>query len=579
MVSAPLPPDENERLEDLQRSGLLDTAYEPVFDELTHLAAKICGVPFALISLVDRKRQWFKSVHGLEGVTETSRDASFCAHALLDDGVFYIPDTWVDERFHDNPLVTGKPNIRVYAGMPVMGERGHKLGTLCVLSDRPTPLSEWQLESLKQLSQVVTTLFRARAREARLAMLGQVLDQLNDEVIIAAASSLQCSYANASAVKGLGSQPANRTVSLPDYLHIAHDSWQERELQSLQSGQRDSVTMELARSHSGEAAADSDSVLELRLQRFQNNGTDAAIVAIARDVSERKRMEREQAKLHERLDRQHQQLSRIYQELSTELKLARDMQLGFLPAPRCMGRIRFEWLFHSSSYLSGDIFDYFPVDQRHLCFHVMDVSGHGLSAALLAFNAQRQLFAARAEIGALIQEAGGQLALAAARLAEEFNQRFYRNNKSSLYLTMIFGLIDRKSGDVALVQAGHPGPYLAIPGAPLAVIGEGGLPIGILEYAQFEAHAFNLAPGSRLFLYSDGITECQNGHSDTYGEVRLERLLQENAGQALDVLREALDNELRQWRGAQRGFADDITFVALENQAEQESQAQAGTGG
>lgn len=128
--------DEEARLAALQQTNLLDTDAEEAFDRITRTAAHAFGVPVALISLVDRNRQWFKSSVGI-GISETSRDVSFCAHAILDGDVMVVPDATADPRFSDNPLVTGEPGIRFYAGAPLVLENGARIGTLCLLDRAP----------------------------------------------------------------------------------------------------------------------------------------------------------------------------------------------------------------------------------------------------------------------------------------------------------------------------------------------------------------------------------------------------------------------------------------------------------
>jgi signal transduction histidine kinase len=147
----PAPSAERHRLATLHRYQILDTAREAAFDDITQLAALICGTPMALISLVDDDRQWFKSELGL-GVSETPIGSSICAHAIRQPGLFVVPDTLADVRFVHNPLVTGDPNLRFYAGAPLHTADGVPLGTVCVLDSQPRSLSAQQAEALQALA-------------------------------------------------------------------------------------------------------------------------------------------------------------------------------------------------------------------------------------------------------------------------------------------------------------------------------------------------------------------------------------------------------------------------------------------
>lgn len=154
MLKPSLPLNECERLDALRALNILDTEGEERFDRITRLAKRLFGVPIALITLVDQDRQWFKSRQGLDA-RETSREISFCGHAILKESALVVADTLNDERFHDNPLVTTEPRIRFYAGQPLRAPGGIQIGTLCLIDSEPRHMSLEDLSLLQDLSQMV----------------------------------------------------------------------------------------------------------------------------------------------------------------------------------------------------------------------------------------------------------------------------------------------------------------------------------------------------------------------------------------------------------------------------------------
>jgi GAF domain-containing protein len=173
--------NEKQRLKVLWQYSVLDTVPEEIFDDLTELAARICEAPIALITLVDENRQWFKSKVGIS-IQETSRDISFCAHAIKQPELFIVPDATKDARFSHNPLVTSDPKVRFYAGAPLISPDGYALGTLCVIDKVPRELRPGQEQALRILARHVMSQLELRRRALELADANHARNQMQQDL-------------------------------------------------------------------------------------------------------------------------------------------------------------------------------------------------------------------------------------------------------------------------------------------------------------------------------------------------------------------------------------------------------------
>ncbi|ELS33917.1 MULTISPECIES: GAF domain-containing protein [Pseudanabaena] len=292
MLKPQIPLNESDRLVALDRYHILDTLPEQEYDDLTHLAADICGTPIALISLVDRDRQWFKSRVGLDA-TETPRDISFCGHAVAENAILHVSDATQDYRFADNPLVVGDPNIRFYAGVPLKTSDNFTLGTLCVLDRQPRDLTPQQIQQLEALSRLVMSLLELRLHNQISRLLTSVVECSDDAIITKTIEGNITSW-NPAAVRLFGyteAEALGRSILMlfpPDRIHE-----NERSLNLLNHGERGDhfETIRLCKDGTPRNVAVTLSPL------VNSSGQIVGASKIIRDISDRKAAEAQLLKL------------------------------------------------------------------------------------------------------------------------------------------------------------------------------------------------------------------------------------------------------------------------------------------
>jgi sigma-B regulation protein RsbU (phosphoserine phosphatase) len=264
-------------------------------------------------------------------------------------------------------------------------------------------------------------------------------------------------------------------------------------------------------------------------------------------------------------------LSEALQQIEQDLEMAARVQQSILPSHQLRYRDYFsDWLFLPSAWVSGDIFNVFPLD-NHLGFYCVDVSGHGVGAAMMSLAVARQFLHGRA-VERFLFSADDEVA-SPAEVVRILNGRFCSDEADIVsYFTMIYGVIDLDTGVGRLCQAGHPTPFIVTTTGEIRPVGTGGAPVGLMPDLHWTDTRFALAPGERLCLFSDGITECENPHGEQFGQDRLQRWLKESADLTLDALLPRFGEHLIGWRGAdeaeQTTMADDVSLLVIERTGE-----------
>jgi sigma-B regulation protein RsbU (phosphoserine phosphatase) len=267
------------------------------------------------------------------------------------------------------------------------------------------------------------------------------------------------------------------------------------------------------------------------------------------------------------LDQLNKDLQKAYHTISADMEAAAATQKALLPKPALLNGLSFDWLFRPSSFVAGDMFGYFPLTENAVGFYQLDVAGHGISSALLSFTLSKVLLQSSDEIGLLHYTANGEHdgeVTPPPEVLRELNRRFVSDDDAVLYFTMVYGIIEPQTGAVTLTQAGHPSPMcLRRRERRCDLLGEGGFPVGMIAQAEYDSIDVQLEPGDRLFLYSDGITECENPSGEPFGEDRLRTLLEAATDVSLATAIKWVGEAIDDWR-ADESFEDDISMLVLE---------------
>ena len=260
-----------------------------------------------------------------------------------------------------------------------------------------------------------------------------------------------------------------------------------------------------------------------------------------------------------------QRLHCAHKLIEDDLKAAAWMQERLLPAPTLQAHgVRCEWRLQPSGYVAGDIFNFFVMDEKQVGFYLLDVSGHGVPAAMLSV-ALGMMLTPDATHGSPLKSYNRDTGLFEVLLPDdairELNRRFQL--KDDRYFTMIYGLFDTHSSILRMAQAGHPSPILIRKDGRLQILGSGGMPIGVWPDIEFDCFDVSIKHGDRLLLYSDGVTECKSVHGETFGEDRVVDCLEQLSTRPLDELLGELMDVVRSWRGDSE-FEDDLSLLAIE---------------
>ncbi|MAI74226.1 MAG: hypothetical protein CMM01_25480 [Rhodopirellula sp.] len=306
-------------------------------------------------------------------------------------------------------------------------------------------------------------------------------------------------------------------------------------------------------------------VLNLLVSTFENAvGKNRELVAANQELS----LARDQLKeWNQSLTTLNSELEGKNQKMATDLAAAAKIQQSLLPSgtPN-IPSVKLAWTYLPCDELAGDFLNFFPLDDRHLAAFVVDVSGHGVASSLLAVTVGRVMTPMVSSTSLLVKpskDAGGTNIVPPAEVAYELNNRFPMEDQGNLYFTMVYGVLDKQTQQFTFVSAGHPNVVHVPAGGKPTLVETADMAIGWIEDTEFEEHSLQLAPGDRIYLYSDGVPEAMDHDLEEFGDVRMIECLTKSLGQSVDVSIQRLFDAVHNWC-AVNGPKDDVSILGIE---------------
>lgn len=260
-------------------------------------------------------------------------------------------------------------------------------------------------------------------------------------------------------------------------------------------------------------------------------------------------------------------LTSRYGGITRELRLAADVQRDMLPSPLLIPSIHAAGRYHPAYFLAGDCYDYHLVNDHLFAFYIADVAGHGVSSALVSFAIQSHFNSDKSTYRKYERRSESRLQKGVLEAISEMNQKFCKDEVMTRLFTMFYGLIDLRTGEMCYCQAGHPAMIvLNAKDGSLVEHGTGGFPLGIFADSEFDVHQIQLESNDRVVVYSDGVTDCENGEGAEFGIARLRQSIEDSATLGVIEAADYIERELLKWQGCDR-FEDDVSIVVIDYRA------------